>query len=233
MKKLALLLSILICSINFLSSEEYKYIYKDFKKKISLPKLEKNECFDISHDSGILTIYKISGTNKEKYYSEEVKWGHFQISEDKTKVVFLLYDPIELDTDNVFPMYLLDGIKGELEYICHMYPYFRTSYDFIKIAYVKHEYNTEVIEIFDVPKKEIIKKYRWESQEGYYESDYSWGIDIFRSKDSDYGFRIFSTGEGGYIYKEGYISSNSDKIFELPEKTIKDIRELSKKEAGR
>lgn len=233
MKKLVLSLSILICSINFLSSEEYKYIYKDFERKISLPKLKKNEYFDISHDSGILTIYKISGMNKEKYYFEEVKWGHFQISEDKTKVAFLLYSPIKLDTNNVFPMFLLDGVKGELEYICHMYPYFRTSYDFTKIAYVKHEYNTEVIEMFDISKKEILKKYRWKSQENYYESDYSWGIDIFRSKDPAYDFRIFSSGEGGYIYKEGYISSNSDEIFELPQKTIKDIVELSKEEAGR
>ena len=232
MKKLALLLSILICSINFLSSEEYKYIYKDFKKKISLPKLEKNECFDISHDSGILTIYKISGTNKEKYYSEEVKWGHFQISEDKTKVFFLIDESINVDNNWYYPMYLLDGKKGELEYICHMCPNFVTSYDFTKIACTKYEHNTKIIEIFDVSKKEIIKKYRWKSQEGYYESDYSWSIHIFRSNDSDYDFHIFSTGEGGYIYKEGYISSNSDKIFELPKKTIKDIRELSKEEAG-
>ena len=69
-------------------------------------------------------------------------------------------------------MYLLDGKKGELEYICHMCPNFVTSYDFTKIACTKYEHNTKIIEIFDVSKKEIIKKYRWKSQEGYYESDY-------------------------------------------------------------
>ena len=100
--------------------EQEKVSFEKPKEFEKLEPLKANETLEYEHNSPRrLTIFKSNGTEKQVYYeSLNTRWGGYKISEDKKYMIFF-WDEIFRDDDSVaqWPLYYLDGNKGELKLI--------------------------------------------------------------------------------------------------------------------
>ncbi len=180
-------------------------IYTAFGENKNLKPLNNSEFLSLNYSKGVLEVFNNAKDEKELYFKINARWGAYQISGNKKKV--LIYS----DKENNY--YLLDGEKGEFGPFVDRPMDSMSSFDFNYLIWQKENENLSSsdmpnIVIMDLIEKKDLFEIAWKELERDFKSDASFSYLFLRSNESQYDFFVYAVGEDN-VY--GIMKINVDK----------------------
>lgn len=213
MKRLLIILKLIfLIMINFCAiSESYVDLSMVMTQRISA--LQKNEKLKPVYDSDkkLLNIYSEDMEGVKLYFSVKTRWGNWQISENKKRMLILINNENNTSYDLA---YLLDGESGLLKYLRTISIGCRSNSDITYILYEKDFFN-RIFGLIDIQENAEILSFSWKLKEFDKVSDKA-GFCLYRNTKLKNCFVVslvveaFTVAQGTYTIGEKEIRTEFD-----------------------
>ena len=213
MKRLLIILKLIfLIMINFCAISE-SYVDPSMAMTQRISALQKTEKLKPVYDSDkkLLNIYSEDMEGVKLYFSVKTRWGNWQISENKKRMLILINNENNTNYDLA---YLLDGESGLLKYLRTIPIGCRSNSDITYILYEKDFFN-RIFGLIDIQENAEILSFSWKLKEFDKVSDKA-GFCLYRNTKLKNCFVVslvveaFTVAQGTYTIGEKEIRTEFD-----------------------